>query len=183
MGVVDGVLLLGAVAPATVILIEKLQWGRPVGLHLCPENAGGRGVSSPPIGIPVNDPAWTPGYIMRIQQDPSGGTAIFFAVKDTANRFRSNWVSIPPNQWVHVAMVLRRNPLNLEFYVNGTLAQTGVGSSILGDISNGFPFLIGGDGVESGELVVDEVEYFNRALTPQEIQAIFNAGSAGKCKR
>ena len=30
--------------------------------------------------------------------------------------------------------------------------------------------------------VIDEVEAYRRALTVQEIQAIFNAGSAGKCK-
>ncbi len=30
--------------------------------------------------------------------------------------------------------------------------------------------------------MIDEVEYLNRALTQSEIQAIVNAGSAGKCK-
>jgi len=30
---------------------------------------------------------------------------------------------------------------------------------------------------------IDEVEIFHRALSQSEIQAIFNAGSAGKCKR
>jgi hypothetical protein len=30
--------------------------------------------------------------------------------------------------------------------------------------------------------LVDEVEILNRALSASEIQAIFNAGSAGKCK-
>jgi hypothetical protein len=30
--------------------------------------------------------------------------------------------------------------------------------------------------------VIDEVEIFNRALTQAEIQAIYNAGPAGKCK-
>src|SRR5262245_2804350 len=30
--------------------------------------------------------------------------------------------------------------------------------------------------------IVDEVEIFNRALSQAKIQAIFNAGSAGKCK-
>jgi hypothetical protein len=30
--------------------------------------------------------------------------------------------------------------------------------------------------------VVDEVEFFNRALSQAEVQAIFSAGSAGTCK-
>jgi hypothetical protein len=29
---------------------------------------------------------------------------------------------------------------------------------------------------------IDEVEVYNRALSPEEVQAIFSAGSAGKCK-
>jgi hypothetical protein len=37
-----------------------------------------------------------------------------------------------------------------------------------------------GGGFLRGDL--DEVELIKRALTQQEIQAIFNAGSAGKCK-
>jgi hypothetical protein len=31
--------------------------------------------------------------------------------------------------------------------------------------------------------LIDEVEVFNRALAPEEIEAIHAAGSAGKCKR
>ncbi len=30
--------------------------------------------------------------------------------------------------------------------------------------------------------IIDEVELFNRALSATEIQAIFHAGSAAKCK-
>jgi hypothetical protein len=30
--------------------------------------------------------------------------------------------------------------------------------------------------------IIDEVEIFNRALTPDELKRIFKAGSAGKCK-
>jgi hypothetical protein len=30
--------------------------------------------------------------------------------------------------------------------------------------------------------VIDEVQAFNRALSPTEIQAIYNAGTAGECK-
>ena len=39
---------------------------------------------------------------------------------------------------------------------------------------------LGGGGFFSGGM--DELEIFNRALTGAEVQAIYNAGSAGKCK-
>jgi hypothetical protein len=42
--------------------------------------------------------------------------------------------------------------------------------------------MIGGDGVSKGEISVDEVELFNRALQLLEIKSISDARSAGKCK-
>ncbi|WP_376789530.1 LamG-like jellyroll fold domain-containing protein [Thermoflexus sp.] len=143
---------------------------------------GGGGTPSPPY--PFNLGQLGPGYILRIQEAVSG-PQVFAAVKDISGKFNVSVGAIPANQWVHVAMVLRRSGTYpyLDLYVNGNLVPPSAYSfPPLGDISNNFPLLIGGDGVESGELIVDEVEYFNRALTPQEIQAIFNAGSAGKCK-
>src|SRR2546425_1168878 len=50
-----------------------------------------------------------------------------------------------------------------------------------------FPFQIGSaNGTSTPGFffngVIDELDLYNRALTPSEIQSIFNAGSAGKCK-
>jgi Concanavalin A-like lectin/glucanases superfamily len=66
------------------------------------------------------------------------------------------------------------------FYINGELVASTVGT--LGSV-NTAPLQIGGSGGCStfGGLI-DEVEIFHRALSAHEIQAIFNAGSAGKCK-
>src|SRR5207302_7339036 len=47
------------------------------------------------------------------------------------------------------------------------------------------PLTIGARGGSVGNFfngIIDEVEIFNRALTPDEIQFIFDAGSVGKCK-
>jgi len=41
---------------------------------------------------------------------------------------------------------------------------------------------VGGEGESVADFIVDEVGIYNRALTASEIQAIFNAGSGGKCK-
>jgi hypothetical protein len=90
--------------------------------------------------------------------------------------------------WTHVAATLDGSSGALRIYTNGVLAaQTvtairpfgdlipgqspGVGIGNLNDGGNNFPFL--GD--------IDEISLYNRALSAGEIQAIYNAGSAGKC--
>jgi len=90
----------------------------------------------------------------------------------------------PANQWTHVALTY--DGATMMLYANGamigSLAKTG---NIDGDASE---FAIGGRALDpfgrhlyfNGH--VDEVEVFDRALSAIEIQAIFNAGSAGKCQ-
>jgi len=107
---------------------------------------------------------------------------------------------VPPDQWTHIAGTFNGNTLKL--YVNGILvpnsggnlgstATTSANQPLLSPVQlvsnpnrnfvlassywNGlpsYPFF--------GE--IDEVEIFDRALSASEIQAVFNAGSAGKCK-
>jgi hypothetical protein len=82
------------------------------------------------------------------------------------------------NHWHHVA-VTRSGP-TFSFYVDGALNSTGASTApipqadaplTLGQAENTF-FL---DGLE------DEVTIYSRALSATEIQAIYNADSAGKC--
>jgi hypothetical protein len=84
--------------------------------------------------------------------------------------------------WHHVAAV--RRGLTMELFYDGVLVATATHSSLeyadntadvgigngVGALDNGFPGLI------------DELEFFNRALSAAEVAALFNAGSAGKCK-
>lgn len=104
------------------------------------------------------------------------------------------------NQWHHVAVTFKRlqqvNPgdpsFEIKMYVNGAAAgaQSGAPSGGVGTIANTLALLIGGTRANTGtgqvfplgEIALDEVELFNRALAQSEIQAIYNAGSAGKCK-
>lgn len=84
--------------------------------------------------------------------------------------------------WVHVAVTVdRANSVGL-FYVNGAV----VGSFAVpaGSITNTMPLWIGRHRLPRGhcELAIDELEIFHRALTPQEILAIYAADSAGKCR-
>ena len=95
---------------------------------------------------------------------------------------------IPFYVWTHVAATLDGNSGNMSIYTNGVLAaQTnttirpfgplipgdspGIGIGNVNDGQNNFPFI--GD--------IDEISLYSRALAAGEIQAIYNAGSAGKC--
>ncbi len=89
---------------------------------------------------------------------------------------------ITPNTWHHVSATLSTAAngfRTVKVYVDG-VSSGAIGLN--GDITSTADLLIGGDGVLAGEIAVDEVEIFNSALTQTEIQAIYHAGSAGKCK-
>lgn len=85
------------------------------------------------------------------------------------------------NQWHHVA-VTRRNGV-LYGYLDGVEYNAGLQG---GNASNANARLaIGkfpGYGSPPFSGLIDEVGIFNRALTAEEIAAIYNAGSAGKCR-
>jgi concanavalin A-like lectin/glucanase superfamily protein/putative Ig domain-containing protein/lipid A 3-O-deacylase PagL len=92
---------------------------------------------------------------------------------------------VTPNQWNFVAAVV--SPPNIILYV-GTSPGTSLNKiSHLATINatNNEPLSIGHSYVNphSYGIIIDEVEIFSRALTQQpELQSIFDAGSAGKCK-
>jgi hypothetical protein len=94
-------------------------------------------------------------------------------------------------QWQHAAVVRRGGtPGTVEVYLDGQLVSTTSGPLSPGSISNSANLFIGGivpgaSGLPSqfgyGDIFIDELEIFNRALTQAEIQSIVSAGSAGKC--
>nr|BAL59487.1 hypothetical protein HGMM_OP4C123 [Candidatus Acetothermum autotrophicum] len=106
-------------------------------------------------------------------------------------------LAIVANRWyflyAHIERGFGTNPdlsrLFLFDPLAGTMSNTGPGviAGVIAPtntISTTADLLIGGDGVTPGaRIAVDEVEIFKRALTLQEIQAIYNAGAAGKCKQ
>ena len=86
--------------------------------------------------------------------------------------------AIPLNAWTHIALTF--NAGAVQQYVNGTAAA---GNSLGGTVgTNSAPLEIGNSGSCDGfSGLIDEVEVFNRALSPTEIKGIFNAGVNGKC--
>jgi len=97
---------------------------------------------------------------------------------DGSTTVQSNTIPVP-GVWYHVAGV--KSSLGIFIYVNGALeASKPLPSFVDTDSAD---VLIGYYPQESfmyGR--IDEVEIFNRALNASEIQQIFQAGSAGKCK-
>jgi hypothetical protein len=103
----------------------------------------------------------------------------------------SNYVSnlfVANLQWNHVAVTVDRTKhAGILFYLNGAQGSlTGDPTSHPNSLSNTVPLVLGARSAAfpgafwRGDL--DEVELFNRVLQPDEIAAIAEAGTTGKCK-
>ncbi len=87
--------------------------------------------------------------------------------------------------WTHVAVTVQgggRPGVQVAFYINGAPAGTFTSSGT--SINNALPLWIGESRLPGGrgEIAIDELELFSRALSATEIQAIYNAGGSGKCR-
>jgi sugar lactone lactonase YvrE len=87
----------------------------------------------------------------------------------------------------HVAVTVDRdNPVGGQMYVDGKIVLTFDPTARRGDLSNHEPLRIGNianlgfNGFFKG--VIDEVALHNRVLTAGEIEAVVNAGEAGRCR-
>jgi len=137
-------------------------------------------------------------WIKELTIDRQGGTIegyVFFIFSSgrlgvqMADGSFANFISLTnvnDGTFHHVAVTVDRDSTTGgKLYVDGTAVLTFDPTSRSGSLDNNADFLIGGHidflpGVFNGE--IDELELYNVALSASEIQAIFNAGSAGKCK-
>ncbi len=116
---------------------------------------------------------------------PSGTRALMLTVVGSGGGFNYQYCgNIPPNPLSHVAAVIDRDTNTAECYVNGISQNNNITIPITGSTSNSDSLFIGHGNLFNNYYsgLIDEVELFNRALTASEIQDIYNAGSAGKCK-
>ncbi len=116
-----------------------------------------------------------------------------FQLADAVGTGFTNYISnasVNDGQWHHVAATVQRTsgPPMLTLYVDGMSVLTNPNPR-MGNLTNTNPLWIGRRHPVPGATTdrffvgdIDEVELFNRALTQQEIQAIVQAGAAGKCK-
>ena len=123
----------------------------------------------------------------RLQATP-GANTVDFTVSVSAGDLTGSR-SINDGQWHHVAGVY--DGTNMFLYVDGTLDVSMPATGLIPQNSD--PLAIGANVQayvppcgcnEPGYFfngLIDEVSIYNRALTAQEIQAIYNAGISGKC--
>jgi hypothetical protein len=131
--------------------------------------------------------AWFEGYsLLKVTIDNGDGTfsdRFQFCVSRDGDQVDINSQTIAQRGvWYHVAATYDGNQSVL--YVNGVAeASATPGFALDYDTT---PIFIGTSGTWAPYLsmfggILDEVSIYNRALTASEIQAIFNAGSSGKC--
>jgi hypothetical protein len=92
---------------------------------------------------------------------------------------------VPANQWTH--FVDTYDGSSVKIYLNGVLQTEAAynlgifpGNSAVGigaSVGQGAP----GQFISPFKGKIDEISVYNRALTPDEVQMLYNAGAAGKC--
>ncbi|MCC6428634.1 MAG: LamG domain-containing protein, partial [Phycisphaerales bacterium] len=101
--------------------------------------------------------------------------------------------AIPPTwvgTWIHVAAAVTRTPskTDVDFYINSN-KTTVTGPPESGFIANLAPFRVGAASTSFSSTLdgfmgcIDEVEFFKRRLSEQEIKKIFDGDEEGKCKQ
>jgi hypothetical protein len=132
-----------------------------------------RNLGFTPYGVHLWIGANGPGSVFANITDTSGGNHFFGTTTNV----------IAANTWQHVTLTWDRNSQNAIIYVNGSqMTSLNVGN-ITPQTSYDLYFgLRPSPTTNRYSGLEDEVELFNRALADSEIQAIFNAGTAGKCR-
>ncbi|MBI3849090.1 MAG: LamG domain-containing protein [Verrucomicrobia bacterium] len=130
------------------------------------------------------------GHFMHVVGKSQSGNDLYLQV-ETDNRV---WFYVGPGVAVDSTSVLQTGVWylvtatyhaanRLELYVNGVLEGTITFPFVRSVNPN--PLSIGWNTIFGGRFFsgsIDEVEVYERALSETEIQAIYNAGSAGKCR-
>ena len=124
------------------------------------------------------------GYHLRLEN----GSLTFIVADESGTDYTAHAPEPSPNLYQHVAEVLDRDTNEARLYVDGSLVGNTDVSGI-GSLDTNIPFAIGaldrgtfGSVSEFFQGQIDEVEIFDRALTADEIKAIYEAGSEGKVK-
>jgi len=140
-----------------------------------------------PPGGSVGEPA---AILIGNDEGPGNRNKWFFAVGGGYLYFHINSPTLGPQffplvpfspvvgQWYHLAVV--RTGSTYTVFINGVASGTATNANVIADPNA--PLTIG-EGEDIGFMngLLDEVTVYNRGLEPEEIRAIYNAGSGGKC--
>jgi len=118
------------------------------------------------------------------------GGRLSFQMDDNPNEYH-NYNAGPDlrdGQFHHVAVTVQRNATNgIAFYVDGQLIANFDPTVTPGDLFNSDPLRIGNHPVPGVAAfyhgVIDEVSLYHRALGSNEVAALYQAGSEGKCSQ
>ena len=124
------------------------------------------------------------GYAFFVQ---NGKVQLQMANGATTSIFQSSNTFVANGTWRHVAVTVQRasgGPVG-QFYIDGVPAGPTF-TPLAGNIDSNAKLLIGNYRLSSGqcscEVSLDEIELFNTDISPNAIQAIFQADTNGKCK-
>jgi len=118
----------------------------------------------------------------RLTRNPDGRIRFLAAIDSQTTTVATTREAIPADIWTHIAAVRTADSISL--YMNGALAAaerlTGHGWSAPegGEVRIG-AFHDGGGALRG---LVDEAQWYNRALDPEEIAAVASAHSSGVCE-
>jgi len=119
------------------------------------------------------------GYALELFGPEAVRFGVFLDGNDSWNLTGS--APLPADKWSHVAGVY--DCAQVSFYLNGELVGTPLKAS--GRIvPSHLPLQIGHDAANPDRYfngLIDEASVYNTALNAEQIRAIYNAGSAGKC--
>lgn len=112
-------------------------------------------------------------------------------IRTEGGNMNVNFGSVPLNEYSFVAITYDSD--SVRAYINGEFVGGEPLSGPIRNVENATTHVFIGNEPREGEVHtgiteynfigdIDEVEIFNRALSAQEIMAIYNAGCAGKCK-
>jgi hypothetical protein len=138
-----------------------------------------------PTGAPI-------GYSLFLYR-PGPGSVTLIGVQLADASSYTNYESgdlftLNANAWHHVAVTINRTTAPLiRFFLDGFLHLNAVPTQA-DTLQNSAPLRIGANGPFDGPInffdgALDELQIFNRVLTPGEVHAIWFAGTSGQCKQ
>ena len=127
----------------------------------------------------------TDGTGWAMQTNTDGTACFFYGTGGNTSDFHGvcTIVSVLDNQWHHLAGIF--TGAEFRIYLDGALNNTLTFNTPIANNTRAVNIGAswgGGSPTRFFHGLIDEAEYFNRALTDSEVLGIFNAGSAGKCK-
>jgi hypothetical protein len=135
------------------------------------------------------DPVTNSGFVFYVEQIGNPLAAhLRLRINNSTFTSSASFAAVNPwtGPWVHVAVTVNRSAPSPTgtFYINGVPAGTFTPPPANVSIINNLSMWMGKTRIGGGicELAIDELELFNRPLTPSEINHIWAAGKLGKCR-